>query len=111
MAEWTVAHPFFLMTQMFSELFNQSANCIGPLFLNYFLDLPIHQAFQNHVFGWGVGVWVGEWWRVGIFTLSFQCAKRVVSDNLGLDRAGNQSCSSSSIFWGASYNDFWASTC
>ena len=85
MAEWAAAHPFFLMTQMFSELFNQSANRIGPLFLNYFLDLPIHQAFQNHVFGSGVGVWVEEWWRVGIFTLSFQCAKRVVSDNLGLE--------------------------
>ena len=66
-------------------LLYQSANCIGPLFLNYFLDLPIHQAFQNHVFGWGVGVWVGEWWRVGIFTLSFQWAKRVVSSNLGLE--------------------------
>ena len=85
MAEWAAAHPFFLMTQMFSELLNQSANCIGSLFLNYFLDLPIHQAFQNHVFGWGVGVWVGEWWRVGIFTLSFQWAKRVVSSNLGLE--------------------------
>lgn len=37
------------------------------------------------MFGRGVGVWVEEWWRVGIFTLSFQCAKRVVSDNLGLE--------------------------
>lgn len=64
-------------------------------------------------------VWLGGWGPgvggVGIFTLSFQCAKRVVSVNLGLvdfaiglviNPAHHHQC-----FRRTSYNDFWASTC
>lgn len=70
------------MTQMFSELFNQSANCIWPPFSELFSG-PAHPSGFSEpcvwLGGWGLGAG-----RVGIFTLSFQCAKRVVSDNLGL---------------------------
>ena len=53
----------------------------------------------------------------GDFHVVFPVSKKSsVHSNLGLEDFAirlvrNQSCSSSSIFWGASYNDFWASTC